>query len=156
MKSSLLPHTYKKIGWLLFIPSVIAGPFVMFYPKLTHQRFQAFGYFGTRMFQSEKRSPFRIDFVWLYPNLVCVLLLIGGMLVMFSKEKKEDEYINQLRLNSLQNSVFFNYIFLFFAIVFIHGVPFFQVMSFNLFTVMIFYILRFHFLIYKNSTKTNE
>jgi len=156
MKSSLLPHTYKKIGWLVFIPSVIAGPFVMFYPKLSYQRIQAFGYFGTQMFSSEKKSAFRIDPIWLYPNLVCVFLLIGGMLVMFSKEKKEDEYINQIRLNSLQNSVLFNYLFLFFCVVFIHGSPFFQVMTFNLFTVMIFYILRFHFLIYKNSTKTNE
>ena len=68
------------------------------------------------------------------------------------EEKKEDEYINQIRLNSLQNSVFFNYILLFFCIVFIHGIPFFHVMIYNLFTIILIYILRFHFLIYKNAT----
>ncbi len=151
MKSLLIPHRYKKIGWILLIPSLVAGLFCMFVTELPFSpKIWTIGYFGNEILSSQK-SPIRLDKIELIPSLISVLLLIGGLLVMFSKEKKEDEYINQIRLNSLQNSVFFNYILLFFCIVFIHGIPFFHVMVYNLFTIIIIYIFRFHFLIYKNS-----
>lgn len=151
MKSLLIPNHYKKIGWILLIPSLAAGLFYMFVTELPfNPKIWTFGYFGNELL-SQPKSPIRLDKIELIPNLISVLLLIGGLLVMFSKEKKEDEYINQIRLNSLQNSVLLNYILLFFCIVFIHGIPFFHVMVYNLFTVILIYILRFQFLIYKNS-----
>jgi len=152
MKSKLLPHTYKKIGWLLLLPTFVAGVIFMFISNFTNgPEIITFGYFGDELFGGQKKSAIRIDHIQVIPNLISILFLIGGLLVMFSKEKKEDEYINQIRLSSLQNSVFFNYILLFFCIVFIHGIPFFHVMVYNLFTIIIIYIFRFHFLIYKNS-----
>jgi hypothetical protein len=152
MKSKLLPHTYKKIGWLLLLPTFVAGVIFMFISNFTNgPEIITFGYFGDELFGGQKKSAIRIDHIQVIPNLISILFLIGGLLVMFSKEKKEDEYINQIRLSSLQNSVFFNYILLFFCIVFIHGIPFFHVMVYNLFTIILIYILRFHFLIYKNS-----
>jgi hypothetical protein len=161
MKSLLIPHAYKKIGWILLVPSLLTGLFFMFGfggespfgfggESPSSPRIWTFGYFGQE-FLSQPKSPIRLDKIELIPNLIGILLLIGGILVMFSKEKKEDEYINQIRLNSFQNSVFFNYILLFFCIVFIHGIPFFHVMIYNLFTIILIYILRFHFLIYKNA-----
>jgi hypothetical protein len=152
MKSKLLPHTYKKIGWFLLLPAFVAGVIFMFISNFTNgPEIITFGYFGDELFGGQKKSAIRIDHIQVIPNLISILFLIGGLLVMFSKEKKEDEYINQIRLNSLQNSVFFNYILLFFCIFFIHGIPFFHVMVYNLFTIILIYILRFHFLIYKNS-----
>lgn len=151
MKSLLIPHHYKKIGWILLIPSLAAGLFYMFVTELPFSpKIWTIGYFGNE-FSTQPKSPIRFDKIELIPNLISVLLLIGGLLVMFSKEKKEDEYINQIRLNSLQNSVLLNYILLFFCIVFIHGIPFFHVMIYNLYTIIIIYIIRFHYLIYKNS-----
>ena len=157
MKSILLPHHYKKIGWVLFVPSVFALLIVVFFginitytPKIT-----TIGLFGEELLKHSSR-PFRFGEIELLPNLTGILLLVGGLLVMFSKEKKEDEYINQIRLTSLQYSVFLNYILLFFCIVFIHGFAFFHVMIYNLFTIILIYIIRFHYFIYKNSTKTNE
>ena len=152
MKSLLIPHAYKKIGWILLVPSIVAGLFFMYVTELPFSyEIWTIGYFGQELL-SQPKSPIRLDKIELIPNLISVLLLIGGLLVMFSKEKKEDEYINQIRLNSLQNSVFFNYILLFFCIVFIHGIPFYHVMIYNLFTIILIYILRFHFLIYKKAT----
>ncbi len=156
MKSLLIPHAYKKIGWILLIPSLVAGLFYMFVNELLYNpKIWTIGYFGNELLSSQK-SSIRLDKIELIPNLISVLLLIGGLLVMFSKEKKEDEYINQIRLNSLQNAVFLNYILLFFCIVFIHGIPFFHVMVYNLFTIIIIYILRFHFLMYKNATNEQQ
>ena len=156
MKSLLLPQVYKKIGWFMLFPAFIAGLYLLIWGTTNtyNPRIKTYGYFGS-VFASGK-PVIRFDYIELIPNLFSILFLVGGILVMFSKEKKEDEYINQIRLNSLQNSVFFNYILLFFCIVFIHGIPFYHVMIYNLFTIIIIYILRFHFLIYKNSTNNNE
>lgn len=156
MKSILLPHTYKKIGWSLFLPSLLLGLFFLILPNTQfNSRIVTYGFFGNEMLSHSKPS-FRFDEIELIPNLISILFLVGGLLVMFSKEKKEDEYINQIRLNSLQYSVFSNYILLFISFLFIHGFPFFQIMVYNLFTIIVIYILRFQFLIYQNSTNTYE
>ena len=112
---------------------------------------KTFGYFGDELLGVQKKAAIRIDDILVIPNVISVLFLIGGLFVMFSKEKKEDEYINQIRLKSFQYSVLLNYILLFFCILFIHGIPFFHVMVYNLFTIIVIYILRFQYLIYKNS-----
>ena len=153
MNIKLLPHTYKKIGWFLLLPAFVAGVYVWFISDFTDgPEINTFGYFGDGIiFNGQKKSPFRIDYIQVIPNVISILFLIGGLFVMFSKEKIEDEYINQIRLNSFQYSVFLNYILLFFCIVFIHGIPFYHVMVYNLFTIILIYILRFHFLIHKNS-----
>ena len=157
MKSLLLPHTYKKIGWILFIPSVIVGLIIMFVTELPYNpMIMTFGLFGSDGLGSNTKPPFRFGEIQLLPNLISILLLVGGILVMFSKEKKEDEYINQIRLNSLQYSVFLNYVLLFLCFVFIYDIPFFHVMIYNLFTIILIYIIRFHFLVYKNSTNSYE
>ena len=157
MKSLLLPHSYKKIGWILFVPSFIALLFFIFFGNnITYNpTITTFGLFG-EAFLKHSSHPFSFGKIELLPNLIGILFLAGGLFVMFSKEKKEDEYINQIRLNSLQYSVFLNYILLFICILFIHGFAFFNVMVYNLFTIILIYIIRFHYFIYKNSTKTNE
>ena len=152
MKSKLLPHTYKKIGWFLLLPAFVAGVFFLSKSNFTDgPEIITFGYFGDELLGGQKKPAIRIDDIQVIPNVISVLFLIGGLFVMFSKEKKEDEYINQIRLNSFQYSVFLNYILLFICILFVHGIPFFHVMVYNLFTVILIYILRFQFLIYKNS-----
>jgi len=159
MKSFLLPNRYKKLGWLLVVPAFIAGfIFMVLQIKLQYEpTISVFGLFGDG-FQigKDKQTLFRVDKIDLIPNLTGLCLLIGGMLVMFSKEKKEDEFINQIRLNALQFSVFINYALLFICFIFIHSLAFFQVMVYNMFTVIIFYILRFHYLLFNNSISRNE
>ncbi|MCX6207129.1 MAG: hypothetical protein NTZ19_12870 [Bacteroidetes bacterium] len=159
MKSLLLPHTYKKIGWVLLIPSALAGLILVvldfhlpFEPSIN-----TFGLFGKGLeIGAAKKPAFRVSEIELIPNLISILLLIGGMFVMFSKEKKEDEFIDQMRLHSLQFSVFINYSLLLLCILFIHGMPFLDVMVYNMFTVIFIYIIRFHYLLHNNSIIRND
>jgi hypothetical protein len=123
-----------------------------FEPKIN-----TFGLFGKGLeIGRNKLSAFRISEIELIPNLIGVLLLIGGIFVVFSKEKKEDEFINQIRLHSLQFSVFVNYALLLLCIFFIHGFLFLDVMMYNMFTVIFIYIFRFHYLLLNNSIIRNE
>ena len=119
MKSFLLPHIFKRIGWFIMIPSMILGIVHLILPDLISSiQITTYGYFGNNFLQGEIKPPVRFGRISLIPNMVGLLLLLGGIMLMFSKEKKEDEYINQIRLRSFHSSVFINYGILFFCILF--------------------------------------
>jgi hypothetical protein len=84
-------------------------------------------------------------------ELACIFLIIGALLIAFSKEKVEDEFIAKIRLESLVWATYFNYTILLLAIIFIYGMGFFWVMSFNIFTMLFFFIIRFIWM--KNKSK---
>jgi hypothetical protein len=84
-------------------------------------------------------------------TLIGVLFIVGGMMVGFSKEKREDEFIANLRLSSLLWSVWVSYILLFLAFIFVYGMSFFNVMVYNMFTVLIIFIIRFNYILWRNS-----
>lgn len=153
---NLLSNRFKIIGWILFIPSLILALVYTVLPKMENAiTITTYGFFG-KAFAPASSTAFRFDEIELMPNLASILLLMGGMFIMFSKEKMEDEYINQIRLHAFQSAVFINYILLFVCIIFIHGVSFFHVMIYNLFTTMLIYIFRFQYLLYQNKNSTNE
>jgi hypothetical protein len=79
-------------------------------------------------------------------EIVALMIIIGGLIVGFTKEKVEDEFIYQLRKESLVWAIIFNYIILSFAIVFIYDMTFFNVLIYNMFTPLLFFIVRFNFL----------
>ena len=72
------------------------------------------------------------------------------MMVGFSKEKNEDEYIANLRLSSLMWAVWVNYVLLLLCFIFVYGMGFLHVMIYNMFTVLIIFIGRFNLILFKN------
>jgi len=78
-----------------------------------------------------------------------ISMIIGLLLVGFSKEKIEDEQIAQLRLDSLQWSVYFNYSLLIICIIFINGLDFLSVMAYNIMSQLLFFIIRFRWKLYQ-------
>ncbi len=84
-------------------------------------------------------------------TIIGILFIVGALLVSFSKEKFEDEFIANLRQTSLLWAVLVNYILLLLAFIFIYGTPFFSVMVYNMFTVLIIFIIRFNYVLYRNS-----
>ena len=147
----LLPNRYKKIGWAIFIPATIMGIFLMFtdfdgmpvYAKV-------FSIVYTEIMGKERPSFIFVE-VNVTNTIVGILFIIGGLLVSFSKEKYEDEFINNLRLSSILWAVLVNYLLLLLAFMFIYGMTFLYVMLYNMFTVLIIFIVRFHYVLYRNS-----
>jgi len=70
-KYSLLPHKFKNIGWVLVITALALGAIILFGDV----------YEEAKVYVSK-------------------ILLTGLLLVVISKEKQEDEYINKLRMRS--------------------------------------------------------
>lgn len=146
----LLPHRYKKIGWFIFIPALILGL------MQTINRFQGLGLnmkvftiYSDRLFEEDILFGF---FTTDVTNTVLgVLLIIGALLVSFSQEKVEDEFIANIRLSSLLWAVLINYGLLLFCFLFFYNFFFVNVMTYNMFTILLIFIARFHFVLYKNS-----
>lgn len=146
----LLSNKYKKLGWVLLTPSFIIGivllitSFEVLQLKVTVPVIYANGFFEDSIY-----------FGWYHtnivPTLVGVLFIIGGLLILFSKEKCEDEYIAELRLSSLLWAVLVNFILLLISFLFIYGISFTSIMMYNMFTVLIIFIARFQYLIYRNT-----
>ncbi|HQW11935.1 MAG TPA: hypothetical protein PK076_05170 [Saprospiraceae bacterium] len=146
----LLPNKFKLIGWFLLIVAVIlfvASSVEVF--DLFPEKSKVFAIFNKEIFgQSQFFTLFETNITL---TVVGVLFIIGAMMVGFSKEKREDEFIAKLRLSSLLWAVWVNYALLFLAFFFVYGTDFLTVMMYNMFTILIIFIVRFNYLLYKNS-----
>lgn len=150
-KSYLLPHRFKKIGWILLILGLILGVAMRFF-GLDSDYFGKISFFGMiseKSFISSEKHFFDIVENGFLDELVSLLVITGGVLVGFCKTKVEDEFILQMRLTSLVWSVYVNYGILFLAVLFVFDMPFFDVMVLNMFTVLLFFIIRFHVMLHR-------
>jgi hypothetical protein len=151
MGNLLFHHKYKKIGWFIFVPSILIGTILITNIgdlKFLSLEANVFSIFPVLFQENNYFSIIKIDIV---PTLVGILIIIGGILVGFSKEKIEDEFIQHLRLTSLLWAVLANYLILLLCFIFIYGENFLEVMVYNIFTVLIIFIFRFNYILYKTS-----
>jgi hypothetical protein len=149
MQKLLLPNRYKKIGWLIFIPTTIFG--IIIRPLTSEKTTLSAWVFS--LFSGDplsKSKSFSFIYTDVTDTVVGILFIVGGLLIGFSKEKNEDEFIASLRQSSLLWAVLVNYILLLFCFVFIYGMAFFDVMVYNMFTVLIIFIGRFNYVLYRN------
>ena len=151
MKSRFLfSHKYKPLGWFLFLAGLVLGIVLMLndydYPNWEINVFPLIGESG---FLSSNPS-----LKWSENNIAdeiaSILLIVGGILVSFSKTKDEDEYITKIRMESLIWATYVNYLILILAILFVFDMSFFSVLIYNMFTILLFFMLRFHYVLYKS------
>lgn len=146
----LFPNRYKRIGWILLIPSSILGILILFFDfnfkSLDSKVFTIY----SDGFGVEK--TFMGLFDGNYVNTIAgILFLIGAILVAFSKEKQEDEFISKTRLESLVWAIYVNYAILAFCTLFFFNLEYLIVMIFNMFTILIFFIIRFYYILYRSN-----
>lgn len=77
-------------------------------------------------------------------EILGVLMIVSGLLVAFSKEKVEDEFIAKIRLESLVWATYVNYAVLLVSFIFVFNIAFLWVMIFNMFTILLIFIIRFN------------
>jgi len=158
----LLPNRFKTIGWCILIPATIAGII------LTTTGYEA-DWLDARvltLFYDEvgilsdvlikKFGPFGMIEANISNTVVGVMFLIGALMVAFSKEKNEDEFISNLRLSSLLWSVWVNYILLLVAFLLVYGMAFLHIMIYNMFTILIIFIIRFNYLLYRSTKSMSD
>jgi hypothetical protein len=145
----LLPHSFKQVGWLLLITGLLFGLYyIIFDSEPEWLRFQVFAFFDDQVFGG--KVQFKLVENIILDELVVGLLILGATFVAFSKEKIEDEFVEQIRLEALVWSVYINYSILLISLIFVFGMPFFWVMSFNMFTILILFVILFKWRIYQS------
>ncbi len=149
----LFPPRFKKYGLMVLIPSIIMGLFMVitgYEPALFDAK--VFALFVENYPSGSDILKFTNNNI--FDEIIAVLLIVSALLVTFSKEKDEDEYIQKIRLESLVWATYANYAVLLLAIVFVYDLSFLWVMIFNMFTLLVFFIIRFNWKISKMKNLT--
>lgn len=141
----LFPHSFKIYGWILSVLCLGLGIAFTFwhYELPVYTPFKTEGFWGSKILKNN-----------LTDEIAAVGLIIGLILLAFSKSKVEDEYTSQLRLDSLQWSVYAHYFLLALSFLTIYGERFMYIMQFNMFTLLIIFNVRFHWLLQKHIRST--
>lgn len=151
MKSRFLfSHKYKPLGWFLFIVGSILGVMLLIFDfEFPSWEVNVFPLIGEKGLISGNEA-----FHWSKNNITdeitAILIIIGGILVAFSKTEDEDEFISKIRMDSLIWATYVNYIVLIVAMLFVFSMSFFNVMIVNMFTILFFFIIRFHYVLYRS------
>lgn len=147
----LFPNQFKNFGWLLFIPSVLATLIISVLNISTDE------YLNISVFSIYQDSigeiPGFFKFIKnsILDEILTIGIIVGGILVGFSKLKEEDEMISKIRYESLVWATYLNYAIIFFFTLFIFGLPYLNVLFYNMFTLILFFIIRFHYMVYKSN-----
>ena len=151
MKSTvLLPNKFKVFGWIILCLGFSFGVWYLL-------KGEKYDFFRTEVFAFSYGGILaKYNFFGCIENdildeIASVFIILGGLVVMFSKEKNEDEFIASLRLNALSWAVAINYAVLLLSILFVYDMPFFWILVFNMFTILFIFILRFYWLLHQVS-----
>jgi len=151
MKNTLLiSHRWKTLGWILTVPALFAGIYFMNvdnpddYFKVIIPNWLDRLLWIDDGFLNSGNKPTTLS---LLDEVICISLLLGLLLLAFSKEKIEDEWIQQVRLESLQWAILINTLLLIAFTIFMHGFVFIAVMEFNMFTPLLVFVARFYYIL---------
>ncbi|RZJ65842.1 MAG: hypothetical protein EOO50_12020 [Flavobacterium sp.] len=147
----LFPNRCKTIGWiflaigiigLLLMNRTVGGIKLDDSVRITTFAIADGGLMGSASYFSFVKNS-------MYDEFVLALMILGGLFVGFSRCKNEDEFISQIRYESLVWAVYFNFGLLLLSTLFIYGTYYMSVVLHNIFSLLIFFIIRFHIKLYQ-------
>ena len=133
--SLLIPGKYKVVGWIIFILFACLGLATLYWD-----------YSIPGLVLPLKESLF-FD-ANLTNELALAGVIIGLMIIVFAREKIEDEYISLMRLKCLQWSVLISFVILFILNFMFYGGSFYVVLIYNMFTIPLIFIGKFNYSLY--------
>lgn len=143
----LFPHRYKRLGWVLAAISLVLGVLEMHEViKLPPLLAWLPSPIGEPDWLESLHRPARANH-----DLYAVVFIIGALLAACSREKYEDEYIAQIRLESLMWALYAYSALLALAFLLVSGTPFFTVMKYAMFSPLLLFLVRFQVALYSSS-----
>ncbi|MCM1356304.1 MAG: hypothetical protein NC212_07860 [Staphylococcus sp.] len=135
MKNLLFPHCFQPIGWILFIPSLIAGTLALY---------------------SELPLAGRAETI--VNDLIIIGVALGSLFIVCSKTRTEDEMVQSIRLASLLNSLYTYVVILIMCTVLLNGVEFlmFAIIDLALLPIIFVCIFRLEMQRYNKMTEDEE
>jgi uncharacterized membrane protein len=138
---SPFPFKAKVAGWMSVIAGLILGTLFAFFNLVINFPVLA-------IFSSFLEEKYFTVFTTNVTDELTLLLILGGMfLVVFSKDRLEEESdhsskkLFEIKSKSMFKALYYNTIILFFSIIFVFGQGFFWVMILNLLSVFVLYLI---------------
>ena len=134
----LLPHSFKKVGWAILIPTFIIG-LMMFidgcngFPGYLMKGLDPAGGLY-RVLDSDAMTA-------ILNNIAIIGICAGSLFVACSREPIEDELITQVRLNSLLVALYLNTAFVVVSALCFYELDYLYVMIGNIFTVLLVFLV---------------
>ena len=122
MKTPLFPHSFQRIGWIIFAIGVALGAYSIFK-----------GFDGS----------------YVMNNVTIISIIVGGLFATCSRENIEDEMTQQLRLSSLLTALYINYAALIVCALLVYDMDFLNVMIYNMFTILLIFMVVFRWKIWR-------
>ena len=129
MKTLLFPHSFQRIGWVVFAISAAIGAYILF---------------------TDNTDSYLLN------NIVIIGTCIGAILATCSREEVEDEMTGQIRLNSLLTALYINYAILIVCSLLIYDLDFLSVMLYNMFTILPIFMVVFRWKIWQVKKATEN
>jgi hypothetical protein len=145
----LLPHSWRMAGIVIFLIGLA------FFIADQWLNVQLFTWHNLRSFETQSISGPSVDEN--FADEIKMLLILSGLLIIaFTKERTEDEYIAQQRLDSLQWAMYVNYAVFAVCVLIVYGMDFFSITIYNVYTPLIIFVVRFRWMMYRASKQQLE
>lgn len=143
----LIPYKYKFVGIILLLLGITAA-YLRFYLgiKPSYLNLPVFAFYSSFL----DTKTFQVITNNISEEIVSLLLLLGLLLLNFSKEVFENDKVNSIRLFSFASSVLLNSVVMVFSVLFIYGFAFVNVLMFNMFSQLLIYQIIFRIIFIKN------
>ena len=132
----LFPHFFKLPAFILLVFSILAG--------LLSDDISAAGFMKVQIGERLKDGFMVPKYKDYTDTVIGFAIILFSILVAFSKEKFEDEYLEKIRLHSLVWATYINYVTLLILFWVFYSMDFLSVMLFNLFTLLWIFIILFN------------
>ena len=145
----LLPRQLKKIGWLIFVPAFLTAVILRIkgYEFDDRAVTSVFAVVNSDILSAP--TFFAVIKNGIIDELLLVMIIVGGIMVGFSRHRNEDEFISEIRYESLVWAFYVNFALMLLSTIFVYGTFYFDVLIANVFTMLLFFIIRFHLMLYK-------
>lgn len=139
-----MPNYFKKIGWFVFVPSMIYLILVFQFDSLDIN-FRFISVFPVDRVLGNPSPWFSLVDTTVQLTIIPILILVGSLFIIFSKEKNEDEYIASIREKSLVWGVKVYMAIFIIATLVLYGFDYFYFMFINTYILFILIIAKFYF-----------
>lgn len=146
-KLSLLPPFWKRIGLFLALPGLVLG---------TLNVLNGFEIPGFEIRMREEGGFFSSPIENFTDELALTLVVVGFLLICYSRERIEDERVQQIRLESFQWSILVNFAIVLIGNWTLYQGHFFYLMVVNLFTPLVVFLLRFYYVLYRSEARITD
>jgi len=136
----LFPHRFKRLGWVLAVAALVLEMLEMYeFIRLPH----LLAWLPSPIGNTDLPDVVAGRMVRDNHDLYAVVFIVGAVLAACSREQHEDEYIGQIRLESLLWALYAYCGLLLLAFLLVSGMPFFTVMTYAMFAPLLLFLVRF-------------